>query len=124
MSSFLKLEGITGEAGDLQHRGEFVIDDYQLGLNGIFGKNPVPENKPIITITRQTQNDSGKLFQACANGTIFPEGKIMLDVEKRGRIVTMSNISITSFQTPGTSQLDSKESISLAVEKYSVAPPK
>ncbi len=119
MSSFLKLEGISGESGDPKHRGEFDIDDIQFGLSGIFGSNPVPEKFPVLDIKRRPEKDSGKLFAAMVNGTICPNGKITLDVEHRGKIVTMSNVSIQSYSTSGFSQ-DPIESIQLSVEKYSV----
>ncbi len=123
MSSFLKLEGIAGESGDPKHRGEFDIDDMRFGNGGIFGSNPVPEKTPVITVTRRIDKDSNKLLAACAIGTIFPNGKITLDVENKVKTLTMNNILIQSYKSPGNSE-ESIESIELSVEKYSVAAPK
>ena len=123
MSSFLKLDGIAGESGDPKHRGEFDIDDMQFGISGIFGKNPVPEKFPILNIQRRPEIDSGKLFAACAVGTVSPNGKITLDVEHNGKIVTMSNILIRAYSTSGNSDYP-VESIELSVEKYRVDTPK
>ena len=126
MSSFLKLEGIDGESGDPKHRGEFDIDDMQFGLSGIFGKNPVPEEFPVLKIQRRVEKDSSKLVAASANGTLCPNGKIALDVEHKGKIITMNNILIRAYSTSDTSGYSAYtvESIELSVEKYRVETPK
>lgn len=123
MSGFLKLEGIFGETSDSKHRGEFDIEEVQFGYDGVFSYTPIPEKTSVIKVKRRYDKDSGKLFAGCCAGTIFPTGKITLSHGNSIGNLTMTKVSIQTYDSFGYSQ-DATESILLLIEKFSFDNPK
>ncbi len=117
---FLKLDGITGESTDSQHKGWFQIESFSFGLaqtgtqsSGSGGGAGKVTFNPF-SITRKTDAASPNLFLHCATGEHIRTGTLQV-VRKAGGeqlkldqaasvvlTINFTDLDISSYQTGGS----------------------
>jgi type VI secretion system secreted protein Hcp len=113
---FLKIDGISGESSDEQHKGEIELESWSWGVSqsgvplvgtgGGTGKADVQD----LVVTMPASKAAPKLMLSCVSGEHHKEA--ILTVRKAGKgqpeflSVTMTDLIITSYQTAGSVQSD------------------
>ena len=121
---FLKLEGVDGESADSKHKGEIDVLSWSWGASqsgsmamgggGGAGKVSVQE----MTISKQMDKASPKLFEALATGKHLKEAKLVLRSSGGSQLeymtITLTDVMVSSYSTGGSSGDDRPtESLSL-----------
>ncbi|HNY40498.1 MAG TPA: type VI secretion system tube protein Hcp [Bryobacteraceae bacterium] len=112
MDSYLKIEGIPGEAKQKGYEGWIHLDGWQWGSStagqaerggGLIGGKVQMQD---FHITKLTDKATPKLFEACCKGQVFGEMKVNV-VRMPGNQVVMDfnfkQCMVTSYQTGGGS---------------------
>jgi len=129
---FLKLDGITGESTDSQHRGEIDLDSWSFGESNAAahtgGGGAGRVSMQDIHVTGKTSIASPQLMLACATGKHIKDGQIT--VRKAGvagkgglefLVIKFKLVLITSVQETGHSGDDGPtESITFAFEAIEI----
>lgn len=83
MPAFLKLGDIKGEATDQDHKDWILIDTMQSGINRSIPANAKDQQRTKgetslsdVTMSRQVDKSSPKLWESVANGTFFKEVEV------------------------------------------------
>lgn len=110
--TFIKLDGVKGEATDRAHKGEIVVSSFSIGAStprssgGGGGAGKVSFSS--FTITKRIDKASPLLFQGAAQGKHYKEAVVSFAKTKRGKSTDylefkMTDVLISSIQD-GTSQ--------------------
>lgn len=81
---FLKIDGVTGESKANGHVGEIEVFSFSLGASNpssvAYGHGSGAGKVDIssLSIQKQVDNASAKLFQNCASGKHFPNGTLVV----------------------------------------------
>lgn len=114
--SFIKIDGVTGEAEDHKHKGEIEVFSYNFGVTqtgtstagsgGGSGKCQIED----LTFNKKVDKSSPILFMKCATGEHIPSA--LLTVRKAGGTqlefvkVKMTDVVISGFKSGGTGNGD------------------
>ena len=114
---FLKIPEIPGECSKDKHKGEIDIHTFQFGAHqtGSFAKGGVGGGAgkaefTDVSITKDVDKASPKLFQACAAGTHFKE--MTITSQKAGDtplvyyVITLGDVIISSLNNSGAGGAD------------------
>lgn len=126
----LELDGIKGESKDLKHPGTIDIESYSWGMThssgGGGGAGAGKVKFHDISVKKQIDSSSAKLFQACATGEHIK--KAVLYVRKAGGSqteylkITLSDVLVSSYKTGSQAPAGEgeTESVSLNFAKVSI----
>jgi type VI secretion system secreted protein Hcp len=106
-STFLKLDGVKGEATDKFHKEDIAISSFSIGATsqhasgGGGGAGKVSFSS--FTITKRIDKASPLLFRAAATGQHYKEATVFFAKAKRGKVADyleykMTNVFISSIQ--------------------------
>lgn len=113
-TTFLKLDGVKGEAADRTHKDDISISSFSIGVSGgAASRSGAGAGKVAFssfTITKRIDKASPSLFKAAATGQHFKQATVFFAKSKRGKATDyleykMSNVLISSIQD-GTSSND------------------
>jgi type VI secretion system secreted protein Hcp len=121
--TFLKIDGIKGEANDKTHKGQISIDSFSLGAHssgggGGAGKTTIQS----FTITKSIDKSSPLLFLGSASGKNYKEMVLSFERKAGGTQMdylkfTFDNVLISGI-TDGTSQNETpKEQVTFNFQK-------
>ncbi len=125
---FLKIEGISGEVIDKNHKGEIDVLSWSWGMtqSGSAGEGAGKVNVQDLFITKFIDKSTPKLYQKLANGEHIPEIKLSItDKKYSGNEVyltyTLTDVFVSSLSTGGSDGKDRPtESISLNFEELKI----
>jgi type VI secretion system secreted protein Hcp len=122
-TTYLKLDGITGECAEEAHRGSLVLDSFNHSLSGA-----PPQGGQVtlsdLSIGKFADRATPLLARATAEGRIFKESVIELcradDTKAKFMELRMSKVRVTMHSLSGGPQTDVRtpyEHLSLGFEK-------
>ena len=129
---FIKLEGIEGEAKDLNHQGEIDVLSWDWGMQHPSGSGIEYSRKRSrvelmdLSFMKPIDRSTPTLMLYCIDGKIIPTATITCRKVTGGKamdylVVTMTNAYIAQIATGATAQVaEIHEEISLKFEKINV----
>lgn len=125
---FLKLQGVTGEAGDAAHKGEIEVVSWSWGMHTstsaatgqASGRTTIGE----IQVVKRVDQATPTLMTFLRNNKVVPTG--VLTVRKAGKepleylTVELTNVRVTSVKTESESS-ELVERVSLGFSKVRVS---
>jgi len=106
-STFLKLDGIKGEATDKVHKEDIAISSFSIGATSQRGSGGGGGAGKVsfssFTITKHIDKASPLLFRAAATGQHIKDATVFFAKAKRGRVTDyleykMTNVFVSSIQ--------------------------
>lgn len=108
---FLKIDGITGESQDAEHRDEIDVLGFswresqhppvQTGLGAGVGQVRVED----VEVTARTSKASAKLMLACASGVHLAEARLTCCLpgvrDAEFLVITLSSVLVSSYRIAG-----------------------
>lgn len=124
---FLKLKGITGEAGDKDHKDEIQVVAWDWGVSaadGLPGGASRGDTRKLV-VTHKVDAASPALMIYCVRGTIIPNAVLTMRKATGDRplpyfIAKMDKVRVADVTTALLSDGETSEVLSLAFEKVEV----
>jgi type VI secretion system Hcp family effector len=127
--TFLKLDGISGEAKDKQHKGDIEISSFSFGVSNQLnigsqssgaGAGKVTFN--AFNITKKIDKASPLLFNAAASGKHIKLAELLFARKAGGKqmdylYIKLTNVLISSVQDGSSSKGTPEERVSFAFQK-------
>src|SRR5262245_39914098 len=125
---FLKLNGVTGEAGDAEHKGEIDIVSWSWGMQAaVSAASGMPQGKGAISelqLVKRVDQSSPTLMGLRRTHKLIKQAQ--LTVRKAGKTpleyfrIELENVRITSLQA-GSEGAELVERLSLGFQKVRVS---
>jgi type VI secretion system secreted protein Hcp len=125
--TFLKLDGIDGEATDKSHKGDIDIESFSIGSEvnqgaGASGAGAGKTSFQSFTITKTQDKSSPSLFQAAASGKHFTQATLLFARKVGGKQqdylqLKLDNVAISKFQQGAAAGGLPQEEVSFVYQK-------
>jgi type VI secretion system secreted protein Hcp len=124
---FLKLKGITGEAGDADHKDEIQITAWDWGVSasdGLPGGASRGDTRNLV-VTHKVDAASPALMVYCVRGTIIPNAVLTMRKASGSRplpyfTAKLEKVRVADVVTALRADGETSEIVSLAFEKVEV----
>jgi type VI secretion system secreted protein Hcp len=127
-STFLKLDGISGQATDKRHKGDIEVSSFSFGIHNTSahgsggGGGAGKTSFESFTIMKTVDKASPLLFQACATGKHIKSAELLFarkagGTQKDYLYIKLTDVLISSVQAGGSEKGAPQEQVSLTFQK-------
>ncbi|HEY7892078.1 MAG TPA: type VI secretion system tube protein TssD [Solirubrobacteraceae bacterium] len=126
--TFLKLDGVSGQATDRRHKGDIEVSSFSFGIHNTGahgsggGGGAGKTSFESFTIMKTVDKTSPLLFQACATGKHIKWAELLF-ARKAGSkqedylYIKLTDVLVSSVQAGGSSKGAPQEQVSLTFQK-------